>query len=169
MKNLLQSSLAGSAKSFKGVCGGGVKINEAELFPLSKGLILRFSLPTALFSTPRLSTSEWITGWQEKNLFVVVIFVRAKRKRIFAPWNTSQLEECERAEKMEKLSNLKKIASFIFTEDSPQTRATERIKHQKCAVFIERTSREQQTAAEAILVHIKRVVCCSASVMHAVP
>jgi hypothetical protein len=31
---------------------------------------------------------------------------------------------------MEKLSNLKKIASFIFTEDSPQTRATEEIKYQ---------------------------------------
>lgn len=31
----------------------------------------------------------------------------------------------EQARRMEKLSNLKKIASFIFTEDSPQTRATE--------------------------------------------
>lgn len=145
-------------------------MNEPEYLPLCEGLIPRFSLPTALFPTPRLSTSEWITGWQEKNLFSVVIFVRRKDGKNFCAMKYfATLEECERAGKMEKLSNLKKIASFIFTEDSPQTRATERIKHQKCAAFIERTSSEQQTAAEAILVHIKRVVCCSASAMHATP
>ncbi|CRK92238.1 CLUMA_CG005812, isoform A [Clunio marinus] len=48
--------------------------------------------------------------------------------------------------KMEKLSNLKKIASFIFTEVFPQTGATEKIKHQMLSLSWLEAQKKAKTA-----------------------
>lgn len=89
------------------------------------------------------------TTWQ-KNKFVL--------SRHFHCGKDSTKREL-REMKMEKLSNLKKIASFIFTVDSLQTRATEENKISNATS----SSQNKATSTTTIFIHIRSLVWSSPS------